>query len=179
MRRYWAEILSIAFCVTLFFSTIAPCATAAEEAVSDVAGAITVHSRALSVDHSSNIVTFSGDVRAVNDEMVILCREMKIYYNNEAAERGAGDASYRIQKIVSTGDVRITRAMGGEASAETVVYHQAEEKMILTGNPVIRQGKDYVEGDRIVFFIRENRSIAESAEGGKVKAVIFPRGNKK
>jgi lipopolysaccharide export system protein LptA len=30
-----------------------------------------------------------------------------------------------------------------------------------------------VQGDRIIFYIKENRSVAESAGSGKVKAVIF------
>ncbi|HDR14463.1 MAG TPA: hypothetical protein ENN79_03035 [Desulfobacteraceae bacterium] len=174
MNRVRVVLSSALCCLAVLFSAAGLAAVAAEKTAAKVAGATIINSRTLNVDHNSNVVTFSGDVRAENEEMVILCREMKVYYG-QALEGGAGDAPYRIEKIVSTGDVHITRALGGVATAETAVYHQAEEKMVLTGNPVVRQGKDYVQGDRIIFYIKENRSVAESAEGGKVKAVIFSR----
>jgi len=172
MIRYRKKFLFALICSAVVFLNAGSHAIAAEKAVTKTAGATMINSRTLSVDHNSNVVTFSGDVRAENDEMVIECREMKVYYG-EAPGGGTGDESYRVEKIVSTGDVRITRALGGVATAETAVYHQAEEKMVLTGNPVVRQGKDYVQGDRIVFYIKENRSVAESTGSGKVKAVIF------
>jgi lipopolysaccharide export system protein LptA len=172
MIRYGMIVLSVVFCAAFSFLYGATRALGAEDSFTGAAGATVIVSRTLNLDHNSNIVTFSGDVRAENDEMVIHCREMKVYYQ-AAPEEGAEDSSYRVEKIVSTGDVHITRALGGEATAETAVYHQAEEKMVLTGSPVVRKGKDYVEGERIIFYITENRSIAESAEGGRVKAVIF------
>ena len=176
MKRYRVIISWVALCMIFPISNAVPVAHAVGETVVD--GAITVHSRTLDLDHTSNVVTFTGEVKAVNDEMEIRCDEMKVYYG-EAAEKSAEDAAFRIERIVSTGNVHITRALGGVATAEKAVYHQAEEKMVLTGNPVVRQEKDYVQGDRIIFYIRENRSVAESAEGGKVKAVIFQRGDGK
>jgi lipopolysaccharide export system protein LptA len=175
MIRYRGIFLFALCCAAVGFLNGGFHAAAAQKGATEAADATIINSRTLSVDHNSNVVTFSGDVRAENDEMVIECQDMKVYYE-EAPDGGAADrpdASYRVEKIVSTGDVRITRALGGVATAETAVYHQAEEKMVLTGNPVVRQGKDYVQGDRIIFYIKENRSVAESAGSGKVKAVIF------
>jgi lipopolysaccharide export system protein LptA len=172
MIRYRGMFFFVVVCLAVGFLNGGSHAIAAEKAVTKAAGKTIINSRTLSVDHNSNVVTFSGDVRAENNEMIIECREMKVYYG-EAPEGGTGGTSYRVEKIVSTGNVRITRSLGGTATAETAVYHQAEEEMVLTGNPVVRQGKDYVQGDRIIFYIKENRSVAESASGGKVKAVIF------
>ena len=50
--------------------------------------------------------------------------------------------------------------------------------MVLTGNPVVKQGNDFVEGSTITLFLKEERSIVESSEGGKVRAVIFPKEKK-
>lgn len=175
MNRNFLSVIFI-FCLLVFSAPSALADTPGlEKAVAD--GAIVIYSRTLDVDHTMNIVTFTGDVKAVNEEMVILCRQMKVYYI-EAEEGGVGETSYSIEKIVSTGDVHITRALGGVATAQKAVYLQAEEKMILTGNPVVKQEKDYVEGDRIIFYINENRSVAESDEGRRVKAVIFPGGDR-
>lgn len=175
MNRKRSAILWVL--VLMLFSFSAPGSVAAASEGTPVQGAITIHSQTMDVDHTRNVVTFTGDVKAVNEEMVIRCREMKVYYAEAAG--GIGEGRYRIDRIVSTGNVHITRALGGVATAENAVYHQAEEKMILTGNPVVRQEKDFVQGDRIVFYLRENRSVAESAEGSRVKAVIFPRGDGK
>ncbi len=172
MIRNRVVFFFVVFCLAVLFLSAGFQAIAAEKAVTKGAGATIINSLTLSVDHNSNVVTFSGEVRAENDEMVIECREMTVYYA-EAPEGGTADTSYHVDKIVSTGDLTITRALGGVATAETAVYHQDEEKMVLTGNPVVRQGKDYVQGDRIIFYIKENRSVAESSAGGKVKAVIF------
>jgi lipopolysaccharide export system protein LptA len=65
------------------------------------------------------------------------------------------------------------------ATAEKAVYYQSEEKMVLTGNPVVRMGKDFVEGDRITMFLKEERSVVESSKDKKVRAVIFPKGKKR
>ena len=51
--------------------------------------------------------------------------------------------------------------------------------MVLTGNPVVRMGKDFVEGDRITMFLKEERSVVESSKDKTVRAVIFPKGKKR
>ena len=42
----------------------------------------------------------------------------------------------------------------------------------------MKQGEDFVEGDVITLFLKENRSIVESAGDKKVRAVIFPKQEK-
>ena len=84
-----------------------------------------------------------------------------------------------ISKIIATGRVSISRAQGGLATAEKAVYFEDDEKIVLTGNPVVKQGNDFVEGDRITIFLKENRSVVESFVGKKVKAIIFPKREKR
>ena len=85
----------------------------------------------------------------------------------------------KILKIIATGQVRISRAQGGLATSEKAVYYEDDEKIVLTGKPVVRQGNDFVEGDRITIFLKENRSVVESSLGKKVKAIIFPKSGKR
>ena len=84
----------------------------------------------------------------------------------------------KIDKIVATGDVRITRPDGGLATADTASYYHDDEKLVLTGNPRVKQGNDFVEGAKISLFIRENRSIVEGSKDKKVKAVYYPTSEK-
>jgi lipopolysaccharide export system protein LptA len=149
---------------------------------------ITIQSKSLEVNDASKTVLFRGDVKATKDEFVMDCAEMVVYYES-ASDKGDSDKSAsdkgdtentrtRIDRIVAKGGVRITRAQGGMATADEAVYFQMEEKVVLTGRPVVKQGKDFVEGDRITILLKENRSIVESNEDSKVKAVIFQGGEK-
>jgi lipopolysaccharide export system protein LptA len=68
---------------------------------------------------------------------------------------------------------------GGSALAGKAVYSQNDEKVVLTGSPVVKQGDDFVEGSRITLFLRDQRSIVEGSENKKLKAVISPRRGKR
>ena len=50
-----------------------------------------------------------------------------------------------------------------------------EEKIVLTGRPVVKQGDYYIEGAKITLFINEDRSVVEGSENIKVRAVMSPR----
>jgi lipopolysaccharide export system protein LptA len=132
-----------------------------------------IKSKTLEVNDKSKLVTFTGSVKATRDDFVIDCDKMVVYYENRSDKR-PGKGQTRIDKIVATGNVRIDRAKGGTARAAKAVYFQQSEKVVLTGNPVVKKGNDYVEGDRITIFLKENRSIVESSKDKRVKAVIHP-----
>jgi lipopolysaccharide export system protein LptA len=53
------------------------------------------------------------------------------------------------------------------------------ENVVLTGNPVVKQENDFVEGDRITMFITENRTVVEGSADRKVRALIFPNREKR
>ncbi len=136
---------------------------------------IVVKSDSLEVDNKRKIVTFSGNVNASRDDFTIDCEEMRLYYYDTGKAQSEADPEVKIDRIVAIGKVKISRADGGSATADKAVYYQKDEKVILTGKPVVKQGKDLVEGAKITLFLKENRSIVEGEEGSKVKAVISPR----
>ena len=140
---------------------------------------IIIKSNSLQIDNKRQVVTFTGEVNARQDIFVLDCDKMFVFYENPPGQKDAEEAQTKIDRIVATGNVRIKRTLGGMATAEKAVYYQKEEKMVLTGNPIVRQGKDFVEGDRITLFLRESRSVVEGSKDKKVKAVIFPKGKKR
>ncbi|MBL7212983.1 MAG: lipopolysaccharide transport periplasmic protein LptA [Desulfobacteraceae bacterium] len=140
---------------------------------------IVIKSNLLEVDNKRQVVTFTGEVNARQDVFILDCQKMFVYYKNPPGQEKSGEAETKIDKIVAMGEVRIKRTQGGVATAEKAVYYQSEEKMVLTGKPVVRQGKNFVEGDRITLFLKESRSVVESSKGKKVKAVIFPKEKKR
>ena len=138
-----------------------------------------IKSKTLEMDDVSKVVTFTGDVNAKKGDFIIDCQKMRVYYESLPTSKKASEADSSISKIIATGRVSISRAQGGLATAEKAVYFEDDEKIVLTGNPVVKQGNDFVEGDRITIFLKENRSVVESFVGKKVKAIIFPKREKR
>ena len=142
-------------------------------------GAMVIYSESLELNDTTRRVTFAGAVRAEKDDFVIECARMEVHYQGAPNESGNAETGSRVEKVVATGGVVITRASGGTATSEQAVYYQDGEKAVLTGNPMVKQGTDYVQGERIIIFFRENRSVVEGGKKQRVKAVIFPREEKR
>jgi lipopolysaccharide export system protein LptA len=136
---------------------------------------IVISSKVLEVDNIKKIVTFGGGVRAVRGDFTIDCDRMVVYYEGLSdVEKSSSETKARIDKIVALGNVKVVRSQGGMATAEKGVFFESEDKVVLTGNPVVKRGEDFVQGDRITIFLDEDRSLVESSGEKRVKAVIFP-----
>jgi len=137
-----------------------------------------IKSNTLEIDNKQKIVTFTGNVYAQRDSFTVNCKKMLLYYHDQNPGKKPGKENMKIKKIVATGKVRIIRQDGGVAMAERAVYFQEDEKVVLTGHPVIKQGNDFVEGSKITLFLKEKRSIVEGSARKKVRAVLSPRSKK-
>ena len=49
---------------------------------------------------------------------------------------------------------------------------------MLTEDPSVQQGRDIVEGEKIIILLKEERSIVEGSKGKPVKATLFPKEEK-
>jgi len=171
-------VLSCLFLAAVTASGAARAQTLKDQLGSTGPGPLVIHSKQLELDDAAGTVIFKGEVSAKKDEFEMTCQRMTVHYEKSdqggAAAKGGtpGEARTQIQKIVASGKVHIQRAQGGEATADQAVYYDQEEKIVLTGKPVVKQGEDFVEGDRITILLKENRSIVESSGDSKVKAVI-------
>ena len=139
---------------------------------------IVIQSNSLEMDNKKRIITFRGDVDAKEKTFNIQCDELLLYYIESSAPVDSDDPNLRVDRIVAKGRVKIIRPEGGSASAEQAVYYQAEEKVVLTGNPIVSQGDDFIEGERITLFLKESRSVVEGSQKRKVKAVVNSVGDK-
>ena len=142
-------------------------------------GPMVVKSKTLEVDNAQKLITFTGEVNARRDDFVIDCQKMLLYYEQLPAPEQTGETGRKIKEIIATGQVRISRSQGGVATAEKAVFYQDDQKVILTGKPMVKQGTDIIEGDRITLFLKENRSVVESSKDKKVTATIFPKGGER
>lgn len=168
--------------IVMFAGCIFPrlCDAEAKKSTSDVTPLpIVILSKTLEVDNEKRIVTFQGEVNAKKDDFVVDCQKMLVYYRSSPDKGKKEEFAQGIDRIVASGQVRVTRKEGGVAIADKAVYYQDDDKLVLTGHPSVQQGKDLVKGERITIFLGENRSIVESTGKERAQAIIFPKDRKK
>jgi lipopolysaccharide export system protein LptA len=64
-------------------------------------------------------------------------------------------------------------------TGDEALFEQDAQKITMTGNAVLREGDNIIQGDRIIVFLNENRGVVEGAESQRVKATIYPGETKK
>jgi lipopolysaccharide export system protein LptA len=120
----------------------------------------------LLADSTGETVTFEGNVQAKQGEVTLLSDRLFAKYSGPAKT---------IDKIIAEGNVRVFHA-GKEGHAERAVFYNQEQKIILSGGATLSQGGDSLAGDNVTIYLRENRSVVTGGDGGRVRAVIHPRG---
>lgn len=126
----------------------------------------------LESDHEKNLVEFSGNVVATQDDVVIEADRMKIFYTpNEDKSVETG----KIEKIVSEGNVKIVfDGATKTAVADTAVYLADKKVLELSGrDPRVWSGKNVIRGKKITVFQTENRSLVEGDDRDQVEATLF------
>lgn len=117
----------------------------------------------LTADNKTHIAIFEGKVIAKTDDMTIHSDKMTAYYS----EAGA------IIKIDAEGHVKLTT---GEKviTSDAVTYLAEGEKLTFTGQPRAVEGTSMITGTKMIYLIKEDRSIVENSrvfiEGGNKKS---------
>jgi len=121
----------------------------------------------LSADNERNIVTFEGNVVARQADITLYADRIQAGYSRESGS---------IDRIEAEGNVRFLQE-GREARSARAIFHNIEQRIVLSGGATLRQGQNTVEGETLTIFLRENRSVVTGGkDGGRVKAVINPKG---
>jgi lipopolysaccharide export system protein LptA len=177
MMIFFRFVLFLSVCVLLFSPQAG--GQTLKKALGDSEGQpIVIKSNSLEFDHQRKMVIFSGNVDAKREDWTIVCQKMVIYYREKGKE-AAQKESMKIEKILAKGDVKITRQSGGLATADEATYYWDEERVVLTGKPMVQQGEDFVEGTVVTLLLKENRSLVEGSGDTRVRAVISPRSEKR
>lgn len=175
--KYRFALLILTLSLTFPFTSLAEDSAHKKGKKADT-GPMVIKSDSLEVDNKRKIVIFTGNVICKRDDLVIESQKMLVYYRSQPTKQASEKEQVEVDKIIATGKVKITQTDGSMAMAEKAIYYQKDEKVVLTGKPVVKQGNDFVEGSTITLFLKEERSIVESSEGRKVRAVIFPKEKK-
>ncbi len=122
----------------------------------------------LEFDYDENRLVYRGSVRVVQGDFELESKALTITFTRAEELENA-----ELQRVVAQGDVEIKQ---GErrASGQRAVFDQNSRQLILRGNPVLRDGLNEVQGERMTVFLDEGRSVVESGEKKRVSAVLYP-----
>lgn len=126
-------------------------------------GPINIKSDTMSFDYKKNAVLFSGHVHAVQTANELYSNTLHVQMNKDS----------QIQEMIADGNVRMSQGQRW-ATGDHAVLDETIHTLVLTGSPVVHDGKDQIAGTKITVFLQTNKS-----EVTEPKAVIFPHESKK
>ncbi len=143
---------------------------------------IHISSDTLEAFNDQRLVVFSGNAEAIRGDMVLRSDKLMIYYR-KAEEKGrpkavpGADAAGDLDRIVAKGRVTVTQGKR-LATGDEAVFEQETQRIVMTGNTVMREGKNVIRGNKITLLLNENRGLVEAQEQKRVTATIYPNEGK-
>ena len=118
----------------------------------------------MEVDQKKNTISYKGRVVTVQNDMTMRSETLTAYYDPEMKQ---------MKQIVAEGKVN---AMQGNrvATSDKAVFDDKAKTVTLTGSPVMRQGNSQVSGVKVVYYIEQDKAVAEGDGKVRVQATIFP-----
>lgn len=132
----------------------------------------------MEVNQKDRTILFEGHVVVQQDDLTITGKKLRVYGVSDQ-KQSAGSSQTdgamvdRIDRIEVEGDVKISQKDRIATSEKAVYYHQ-EQKIVLSGKPVVAQGEDRIQGRLITLYLEQGRSVVEGGEQSPVQATIHP-----
>lgn len=160
-----SQLLKYGIANTFFLLLVVATVFAAPEAIK-AEDSVEVTANRLDVDDQAKVLVFSGNAVARRGAMTIHGDRLTIRYAGEGGE---------IDQVTAEGHVRIIHE-GRTATGEKAVFHQREERIVLSGSPRVTEGENFIQGNEITLFLNDRRSIVTGGGGSRVNAVFTPKG---
>lgn len=125
---------------------------------------IDISSDTVEANHKQNIFTFAGNVIAKQEDVTLYANSLVVYYDPETK---------RIKEVIASGNVKIVQ-LERRATSQKATFHQSENKVILDGDAVVREGPNVIRGERVIYYVGQERSVVEGGKGGRVSTTITP-----
>jgi len=128
----------------------------------------------LLTDNAARTAEFTGNVRATQDQTVVTCRRLKVFYASEGAADQPDAATLR--KIEAYGNV-VIETEDRVARTEEAHYTPADGLLVLIGEgSTVTSGENTVRGARITFNRNTDRITVERSPTQRVEAVFYSEG---
>ena len=122
----------------------------------------------LEVRQSENLAIFRGDVDAIQGDMLLKADVLVVHYRDNSESPDAP----RISQIDAEGNVFVS-SPNETAQGERGVYDVDNKKIWLSGNVILTQGENIIQGDELELDLVSGKSKVMSAasENGERKRV--------
>jgi lipopolysaccharide export system protein LptA len=116
------------------------------------------------VEADQKRVTFKGNVVAKQGDVTFYADTVIVLYNQ---------TTKKIKEIRGIGNVKIVQ-LERRVTSHQATFDQDENKVVLEGDAVIREGENVVRGDRVVYYVNEEKAVVEGSGKGRVSTRITP-----
>ena len=123
---------------------------------------IDITSDTVEASQKENMVTFKGNVVAKQEDITLYASMIVVYYNPDTK---------KLKEIMAIGNVKIVQ-LDRRATGQKAIFQQDENKVILDGEAVLREGENVIRGERIIYYVGEERSVVEGGKGGRVSTTL-------
>lgn len=125
---------------------------------------IDITSDTVEADQKQNKVTFKGNVVAKQEDVTLYANTLVMIYDPDKK---------KLKEIIAIGNVKVVQ-LDRRATGEKATFDQDKNKVVLDGDAVVREGTNVIRGERITFYVEEERSVVEPGKGGRVSTSITP-----
>lgn len=101
------------------------------------------------MEYEKNTITYTGNVKATRGQALLKADKLIIYL----------DDNKKANKIEAIGNVSYTEG-ARKGRSNKAQYDLKSETLILIGNARVEEGANFVEGDEIIYYKREDRAVA-------------------
>ena len=109
---------------------------------------VQILSDTLKVFHKRHSAIFSGNVRAIQGDLHVSCRELTVKYSASHGGKNKG----KILSMLFSGDVLITQG-ARKGHCEQALYTRQNSRMLCTGDPWVIDGNSKIHGDEITYLL--------------------------
>ena len=142
---------------------------------------IDIEADMLEVQDANKIAIFSGNVIAVQGKMTMRSKRLKVQYASQqagvAGEKKSGGS--QITSITADGKVMITSGDNQTATSDRAFFDVIQQTVTISGNVVLSQGENVIEGDHLVIDLKTNRSQFVNRDGTskrqRVRGLFIPK----
>ena len=143
----------------------------------------TITSKKMTVRNQDGQAIFDGSVVLTRGPLLVYSDRMVVLFHSQEKGKPAADGRKKqaatnapvqpkgtdtmptvsnrsVSRMEATGHVKIEKE-NGNATCQRAEYFIDEDKIVLTGNPVAWEKGTRVSGERIIMYLKEDRSVVE------------------
>lgn len=147
---------------------------------------IDIESDTLEVQEANKIAIFSGNVKAVQGEMTMRSKRLKVKYASKEAgaaepkpaegEKKSGGS--RITSIRAEGKVLINTAEDQTVTSDWAFFDVVSQTVTIGGNVILSQAGNVIKGEELIIDLKTNRSRfvnrGDPAKPQRVRGLFLP-----